>query len=452
MCWELVVAEPKRMRGQSALRAKADISWVSPVNFARPQILQEMSAAIGLPGGQCPADEQRPPAQPVLVYSRISSDTKGTVMIIGLASGLAALFVSVGQQSAPQLEIHPETLQKQALEPIAPVEEKIQNVAATTVSTSSVIGGGEAERLTASQSRSTHRAQIATESDLTGAGLSNFAFGFYGSDHKIRQISVLQTEGKADIAFADQDSNDEFSFHGAWWKAHYPMSEVTAVGRGEFDIEIPSGPTGYVPVLGGFSFEREPQTDANIRAIGVRITPDHRRVRFTLIDDQGLDLRGFETYAVTGLALSSLPFGTQEATFANMAVASASLLDKELSKDGLRPFAATAQIAWVPPDSILKTASLSGANRFYESGTPPSSSERDSRSIAPLIRALGHGEPVKKHKVVLTGFVFSFGNGDHHLRNFGVHLNSDQSKSSISFEDWDQNDPIQWYVDYVEVK
>lgn len=65
---------------------------------------------------------------------------------------------------------------------------------------------------------------IATDEALTGAALSRFSLAFKNGDHKIRRISVLQTEGKADAAFADQDSNDPFSFDGAWLKAGYPMA------------------------------------------------------------------------------------------------------------------------------------------------------------------------------------------------------------------------------------
>ena len=90
-------------------------------------------------------------------------------MFVGWTSALGAIVVMTAQQSAPQAELHPETLQKKQIEPVAPLQRKIESIPASKVSTSSLIGGGSAERLSATQAISVSTALIATESDLSGA-------------------------------------------------------------------------------------------------------------------------------------------------------------------------------------------------------------------------------------------------------------------------------------------
>lgn len=348
--------------------------------------------------------------------------------------------------------IQPAERKKEELKPTAPLQIPSKAADSIQIETPIRVGGGEAKLITAKQANSTGRALIATEGALTGAALSRFSLAFNNGDHKIRQISVLQTEGKADAAFADQDSNDPFSFDAAWLKAGYPMASVTGVGGGEYELTLPSPPTGYVPVLGGFSFERKERSDANVRTIGVRLTPDNQRVRVTLIDDQGLDARGFENYVAAGFAMSMAPFGAVEASSVTAAVAAASLAEQEFSDKGLRNFSATVQIAWVPQESLLKCAAVSGSTRVIESGTAPApdtcrSGVRIGGNTFCPPQAYGGGD-----KVALTGFLFHFGNSDHHLEKFAVDLKPNAGARSVEFQDSDEGDPIQWFVDYAAVK
>lgn len=45
-------------------------------------------------------------------------------------------------------------------------------------------------------------------------------------------------------------------------------------------------------------------------------------------------------------------------------------------------------------------------------------------------------------KVVLTGFLFHFGNSDHHLEKLAVDLKPKAGARSVEFQDSDEGDPI----------
>lgn len=280
---------------------------------------------------------------------------------------------------------------------------------------------------TARQSTITHRASVASTQPLGAGALSAFSLHFHNGDHKIRHIQVLQKDGKAEAAFADQNSDDPFAFEASWYQANYRLSEVTALGGGEFDIPLPAAPFGHVPVLGGFSFQRKDGSDANLRTIGVRITPDNKAVRVVLVDDQGADFRGFERTVAMGFVMSMIPFGQIEATALTVAQGTSRLLRKEFAENGLRNFHATVQIAWVPQAATGARKSVSSGSRVIEGGMPPKAGE----------------------KTALTGFLFHFANSDHHLLTLGVHLSNQEA---VKFQDNNRDDPIQWYADYVTLK
>lgn len=280
---------------------------------------------------------------------------------------------------------------------------------------------------TARQSTITHRAQVAATQPLQAGALSSFSLHFHNGDHKIRHIQVLQRGGKAEAVFADQNSDDPFAFEASWYQGNYRLAEVTGLGGGEFDIPLPSAPLGHVPVLGGFAFQRKDGSDANLRTIGVRIAPDSRSVRVTLVDDQGSDFRGFERTVAMGFLMSMVPFGQVEATTLTAAQGTSRMLKKEFANNGMRQYHATVQIAWVPKAALAGPKSVSSGSRAIEGGMPPKAAE----------------------KVALTGFLFHFANSDHHLLTLGVHLSNQEA---VKFQDNDRDDPIQWYADYVTLK
>lgn len=364
---------------------------------------------------------------------------------------------------------------------------------------------GSAERVDASQSTVIHRAAVSPSRPLRGEGaLSRFRVGFTNGDHKLRHLQILQTDGRAAVAFADQDANDPFAFDASWFVGPcFLPAEISATGAGEFDLPLPHpapppeptppeaddpppapprawssqlgrmitlleqdnglqnalqeadvcseglrklspetwthrclrGPeipaacpaSGYTPVLAGFSFQRSDGTDANVRTVGVRLDADAGTARATLIDDQGADFRGLEAAALAGFALGGPPFGAHGAVHFAAGDAVGRLIAAEIDSD-LRPFAATIQVVWVPEALVVAAKSVSGSGREIESGARP-------RAGA---------------KVGLQGFLFHFGNSDHHLLEVGVDLLDPEEQ--VRFQDNNRDDPMQWFVDFVELR
>ncbi|MEZ5498837.1 MAG: hypothetical protein R3E77_05315 [Steroidobacteraceae bacterium] len=343
------------------------------------------------------------------------------------------------------------------------------------------IGGGVSTLVTAKQTSATNRVLVATNAPLGGAALSTFSLGFLNGDHKIREIAVLQSEGRASATFADQDSNDSFGFSARWYAAGYPLATVSAVGEGEFDIALPRPPDGYVPLLAGFSLTRQNRTDANVRAIGVRLTPDLKFVRVTLLDDQGLDVRDYEALAGAGFALSLAPVGGIESAVATGAAITGLAAAREFGKKGLRRFAATVQIAWAPHESIRRRGSASGSLptkidsgslpaigtcRSTAPGTncpktvspwssrPASNSPSCPQQLEERIKLRQELDPANcatDEKSALTGFLFHFQRDDHHLMRLASGIGS-YSTVAVEFRDSNGDDPIQWLVDYAVVK
>ena len=284
-------------------------------------------------------------------------------------------------------------------------------------------------RIDAKQETIISSAQIATNGPFkAGSALSSFDLSFKNGDHKIRQISVLQKEQSAELAFADQDSNDPFFGAASWISSDsFKSMEVTAAGGGEFDIPI-APMAGYTPVIKGFSFQRKDGSDANVRSFGVRIDPAGNKIRVNLIDDQGLDMRGYERTIAAGMVMVFQPYGIIAGT--SFAVGDAiKMISEHEFNNGMRQYAITVQYAWIPNSMVASSGAISGTGDNYESGQRPGGNS------------------------VIQGFLFQFMNSDHHLLASKITFgNSISSNPNIHFQDGDKDDPKQWFINYVNVK
>lgn len=285
--------------------------------------------------------------------------------------------------------------------------------------------------LSARTGQATGRIRSAFSNNQAGGSvLSTYEMSFQNGDHKLRQMSVLQSDGASEFAFADQDSNDPFNAAATWYQStSFLPAEVLAQGGGEFEIALPNRPAGYTPVLRGFSFRRSDGTDANVRMVEVRINPTTNKVRVALVDDQGTDFRKFGESLAIGFGMSALPFGVIAASHYSTAQAALAYIPND-NVGGFRRFEAKVQISWVPESMILDRGSLSGSSKKADSGKRPGANS----------------------KTALQGFLFTFTNSDHHLLQNLVFITSGRTDNVVSYQDGDGNDPMQWYLDWVSVK
>lgn len=265
-----------------------------------------------------------------------------------------------------------------------------------------------------------------------GAALNHFAFNFQNGDHKIRQISVLQSGSNAEFEFADSNSDDPFGGYAEWYQSNSFISdEVIAHGGGEFDIPIPNPRAGYTPVLKGFMFRRADNTDANIRTIGVRIWPLTNVIRVNLQDDQGLDTRGWEQRIAEGLGIVGIPLGLFAGSY-HMYNGGGVIGRVDADINGHRRYDVTVQIAWVPNSMILEQENVSGTQSAIATGRTPQPNE----------------------KSVIQGFLFTFDNSDHHLMRFMTSLNpaNISAPRHVAFQDGDVDDPKRWFIKYINLR
>ena len=268
-----------------------------------------------------------------------------------------------------------------------------------------------------------------------GAALASFYFLFGNGDHKIREISVLQSQGQALYTFADQNSDDPYNAAAAWYQSpSFIPEEIIATGGGEFDIQMPNARPGYTPVLRGFSFVRAPNTDANIRIIGVRINPESNSIRVNLQDDESADLRGWETRVGEGLGIIGVPLGAFAGGF--HIFDGSHRIGQTPKIDGHRRYDVTVQIAWVPNSMITSRGQMAGSTQFPREGSP---------------------SPGRYDKAAIQGFIFNFRDSDHHLMALGVNTSgvsrsADVNSASILYQDNNLDDAKRWVVNYVMLR
>ena len=271
--------------------------------------------------------------------------------------------------------------------------------------------------------------------------LRGFNLRFQNGDHKLRRIGVLGDGRFVNFALADSNGDDPFTANAEFINlSQGRMGEVAAMGSGKFDIPLPPIPEGHVPVLAGFEFRRADGTDANVRNIGVWLDPTNAVARVSLIDDNGLDLRGLEATLgafIAGIALPGVSDWAAPIAMGSSPVIGQFLGDRVLKATygKQRGYQVRVLYALIPRLTIAREGALAGTDRTADN---PSGLDR-----APRVD-------------LLQGFEFTFMNSDHHLLGLAVNgrrRNEDEkAHPGVLFRDNNRDDPVQWQYTYVTLR
>ena len=306
--------------------------------------------------------------------------------------------------------------------------------------------------------------------------LRGFKLQFQNGDHKLRRIGVVAEDRFVNFALADSNGDDPFLAHAEFLNLSAgKMAEVAGIGGGKFEIPLPAGPAGHVPVLAGFEFRRADGGDANLRNIGVWLDTERGVARVSLIDDQGLDLRGLELAIGASIGAAVLPGVVDWA--APIAGVSAPITGGIIGRraiaqlyEGKRGYQVRIRYVWIPRASVQAFGALAGSDR--EMAAP------SNWQAAPRVD-------------LLQGFEFTFMNSDHHLLGLAVNdlwptapranntpplpgINPSQpsiadtlaagrtantnagaaayAAKGVMFQDNNKDDPVQWSYTYVTLR
>lgn len=257
--------------------------------------------------------------------------------------------------------------------------------------------------------------------------LNGFSLKFDNGDHKLRRIGVLGRGRFTELALADSNGDDPFSASASYTiftgngAGQIVTGQVVAEGGGKFEIPLRgNAPANSTLVLSGFAFQREDGSDANLRNIGVWLDSERKVARVSLMDDQGVDFRGFETTIGAAFLNGVLPgaFEVMLATNVPRAVRAIRSAGK------YRPYRVTVQYAWIPNAMVEQESAMSGTDRQRRQ-RPPSRID------------------------ALQGFEVMFTNSDHHLLGLGV---NPSGNGGVLFQDNNNDDPMQWSAAYVTLK
>jgi hypothetical protein len=257
--------------------------------------------------------------------------------------------------------------------------------------------------------------------------LNGFSLKFDNGDHKLRRIGVLGRGRFTELALADSNGDDPFTASANYTiftgrnAARIVTGQVVAEGGGKFEIPLRgNAPAHSTLVLGGFAFQREDGSDANLRNIGVWLDGERKVARVSLMDDQGVDFRGFESTIGAAFLNGVLPgaFEVMLATNVPRAVRGIRSAGK------YRPYRVTVQYAWIPNAMVEQESAMSGTDRQRRQ-RPPSRID------------------------ALQGFEVMFTNSDHHLLGLGV---NPSGNGGVLFQDNNNDDPMQWTAAYVTLK
>lgn len=236
-------------------------------------------------------------------------------------------------------------------------------------------------------------------------GLRGFKLQFQNGDHKLRRLGVAAEDRFVTFALADNNGDDPFLGHAEFVNLSAgQMGEVAGIGGGKFEIPLPAGPANHVPVLSGFEFRRADGTDANLRNIGLWLDNERGVVRVSMIDDQGLDMRGLEAAIGASIGAVVLP-GVMEWAGPIAGVAApitGGIIGRRAIQqhyDGKRGYQVRVRYAWIPRSAVQSFGALAGTDR--DTAMP----------------ANWQGSP---RVDLLQGFEFTFMNSDHHLLGLAV--------------------------------
>lgn len=348
----------------------------------------------------------------------------------------------------------------------------------TSVDQSCLVGGQRGSGVT----------QIATNCPIGRApALTSFRFGFFNGDHRFRHMAILPQGESFEATWADSGGEDPYFVEGRWLRVPEASGGVvTAVVQGVADIPIPRGPANTTLVLSGFEFRRADGTDANIRTVAIQLDSTRSLVRTVLLDDQGADYTNLATaiaigflvggtgvpdpsfsVAATGMSGNLLRRGEQTLTpgvpaveyiAAENAPATTPMIlapsvivptirpgvvnvapapTVHVSNTQARPYQVRVVYSWVPNARLTGTRMVSGSGRT---------------------RAETSGRLPTNNRHVLHGFSFHFGNSDHFIGGFGVHLAGGAPVQTtvprtevVTWEDANRDDPIQWTVRFSDL-
>jgi hypothetical protein len=257
--------------------------------------------------------------------------------------------------------------------------------------------------------------------------LNGFSLKFDNGDHKLRRIGVLGSGRFTELALADGNGDDPFTASANYTiftgngAGRIVTGQVVAEGGGKFEVPLRgNAPADSTLVLSGFAFQREDGSDANLRNIGVWLDAERKVARVSLMDDQGVDFRGFESTIGAAFLNGVLPGAFEVMLSANVPRA----VGKIRSAGKYRPYRVTVQYAWIPNAIVERESAMSGTDRQRRQ-RPPSRID------------------------ALQGFEVMFTNSDHHLLGLGV---NPSGNGGVLFQDNNNDDPMQWTMAYVTLK
>ena len=257
--------------------------------------------------------------------------------------------------------------------------------------------------------------------------LNGFSLKFDNGDHKLRRIGVLGRGRFTELALADSNGDDPFTASANYTiftgngAGRIVAGQVVAEGGGKFEIPLRGNvPADSTLVLSGFAFQREDGSDANLRNIGVWLDSERKVARVSLMDDQGVDFRGFESTIGAAFLNGVLPGAFEVVLATNVPRAVRGIR----SAGKYRPYRVTVQYAWIPNAIVERESAMSGTDRQRRQ-RPPSRID------------------------ALQGFEVMFTNSDHHLLGLGV---NPSGNGGVLFQDNNNDDPMQWTMAYVTLK
>lgn len=307
--------------------------------------------------------------------------------------------------------------------PLGPIGDRLPDEVRACLST----GGTVSQRVQLRGARATATAPLDTDCP-SGIALSAFSLSFQGSDHKLNTIGITREGSNVRFDLADQNGDDTFSPSATFvLSGEIVPSEVSAVGFGEMNLDLPAGPAGHVPVLQGFKLFRQPGTDANVRLIGVQIIDD-ASIRVALVHDGGGDFRSIEDMMDDVFGWGLIPF---VGPLVQVSVPSATAV-QVLRNYPDNYYGVTVQVGWVPEDNVIRRESISGARG---GGRRPQTEG---------------SRPAEDEQVAIQGFRFYFENSDHHIKSIKVTLATGSSPATIG--DSDGEDPYAFAVDYLTLE
>ena len=171
--------------------------------------------------------------------------------------------------------------------------------------------------------------------------------------------------------------------------------------------------------------------------MSIKMDQENSLAQVSFIDDQREDYRSVDANAIVSGSLLVVPFGTIISTGLSLEQIAKAATNE--GKNTARPYSITLQYAYVPNAKIDKNGSLSGTYRHID---------------------MMQGQSPRWPNLIYRSFVFRFNNADHHLLGVGIHLNgmktfpgqNGSEKDAITWQDNNQDDPIQWLVEYSSVK